>query len=63
MRVSFFDSEVGQETFEYVLVIGVVVVLIAAGLLAFDGIVSGVVEKALCPSVNTADVTTSCINN
>lgn len=51
-----------QDTFEYVLVIGIVVVLVATGLFAFDGIVAGV-ASAICPSVNTADLAANCINN
>lgn len=50
---SAFSNERAQDTFEYVLVIGAVVVLMIAGLLAFDGVVSGVLG-AVCPSVDTA---------
>ncbi len=62
MPVREFEAEQAQDTLEYVLVVGIVVVLIAVGMFGFDGIVAGVVS-AICPSVNVADLAANCINN
>lgn len=47
------QSELAQDTFEYVLVVGVVVVAFVAGLLAFDSVVEAFVGL-VCPSIDTA---------
>ncbi len=62
VQVRQLASEQAQDTFEYVLVVGVIIVLIASGLYAFDGIVAGV-ASAICPAVDTAQQVANCINN
>lgn len=48
------SSEEAQNTFEYVLVIGSVVIAFVAGFLAFDAVIPQVVGL-VCPSVDTAN--------
>jgi len=51
--MSFFADEHGQDTFEYVLVIGAIVVAMTIALLGFTVIVPQVLGYA-CPSVDTS---------
>jgi hypothetical protein len=59
-----FRSELAQDAFEYVLVVGVAVAVMLAGLLAFDGLVAGFLDGAICASVDTAQQGASgdCVN-
>jgi len=50
----WFTSEAAQGAFEYVLTVGVVVVLMAIGLMAFGEVVRLFVGN-LCPSVDTGN--------
>ena len=57
-------SDSGQNSFEYLLVVGGVVVIMAIAWLGFDNIVFGVARHT-CPSVDTLDpavATGSCVN-
>ena len=57
-------SASGQNTFEYLLVVGGVVVLMAIAWLGFDGLIPGLVGH-VCPSVDTANPAAaigSCLN-
>ncbi len=46
-------AEAGQDAYEYILVVGSVVVLTLLGLFGFDAIVAQLLDLA-CPSVDTA---------
>ena len=62
--ISALFSDAAHDTFEYMLVIGIVVVLVVAGLFAFDDVVAAVMHNS-CPSVDTAQQAPAgdCINN
>lgn len=55
-------EDVAQDTFEYMLTIGIVVVLVIAGLMAMDDVVAGALGN-VCPSVDTAKQAVDCVNN
>lgn len=64
MRFRRLRNDTAQDTFEYVVTIGIVVALMLAGLLAFDGIVAGFLDGAICQSVDTAQQAAGgdCVN-
>lgn len=53
-RMAAIEADSAQNTFEYVLAVGVLAVGVAAALWGFDAMVEQIVAYA-CPSVDTAD--------